>query len=217
MNRKRKIENDNLPILGGEDEKTDTTQYESDSGSEHYWSQHEKPDLNLSDDEQQELDDVLGRILPPSRGSQRRASVSGLPVPAQAVVAEGGRIVPQRRRSNSLPTTIAPAEPEDRDVRHVIFSPSPLRRDTRFVPGSRALATFQGERVLCAPDEDFDDRASIASLEEKYEAKRAHAPKKRGKWSQGLFRCAVYLLLICFTYFVLIGRPLWNGLVYDTW
>lgn len=37
---------------------------------------------------------------------------------------------------------------------------------------------------------------------------------ERKKWVQVLFEYTIYLLLLCFVYFVLIGLPLWKGAVY---
>jgi len=40
---------------------------------------------------------------------------------------------------------------------------------------------------------------------------------QRKPWVEKLFEYSVYLLLVCFVYFVLIGRPLWNGAVWWLW
>lgn len=40
---------------------------------------------------------------------------------------------------------------------------------------------------------------------------------QRKPWVMKLFEYSVYLLLICFVYFVLIGVPLWNGAVWWLW
>jgi len=40
---------------------------------------------------------------------------------------------------------------------------------------------------------------------------------QREPWAQKLFEYSVYLLLVCFVYFVLIGVPLWNGAVWWLW
>ena len=40
---------------------------------------------------------------------------------------------------------------------------------------------------------------------------------QRKPWVEKLFEYSVYLLLVCFVYFVLIGRPVWNGAVWWLW
>ncbi|KAF1924533.1 glycosyltransferase family 2 protein [Didymella exigua CBS 183.55] len=45
-------------------------------------------------------------------------------------------------------------------------------------------------------------------------AKKRGAELQREKWVQIAFEYSIYLLLLCFIYFVLIGRPLWNGAVW---
>ncbi|KAH6633644.1 nucleotide-diphospho-sugar transferase [Boeremia exigua] len=48
-------------------------------------------------------------------------------------------------------------------------------------------------------------------------AKKRSAEMQREKWAQILFEYGIYLLLLCFIYFVLIGRPLWYGAVWWTY
>ncbi|KAF9691038.1 hypothetical protein EKO04_011048 [Ascochyta lentis] len=45
-------------------------------------------------------------------------------------------------------------------------------------------------------------------------AKKRGAELQRKKWVQIVFEYGIYLFLLCFIYFVLIGRPLWNGAVW---
>lgn len=45
-------------------------------------------------------------------------------------------------------------------------------------------------------------------------AKKRGAQLQREKWVQIVFEYGIYLFLLCFIYFVLIGRPLWNGAVW---
>lgn len=45
-------------------------------------------------------------------------------------------------------------------------------------------------------------------------AKKRSVELQRKKWVQVVFEYSIYLLLLCFIYFVLIGRPLWNGAVW---
>ncbi|KAJ9662113.1 hypothetical protein H2201_006221 [Coniosporium apollinis] len=55
-------------------------------------------------------------------------------------------------------------------------------------------------------------RSSLYDVYEKAKARRAHLQRK--KWLQVLFEYAVYFVLLAFIYFVLVGRPLWNGAVW---
>lgn len=45
-------------------------------------------------------------------------------------------------------------------------------------------------------------------------AKKRGVELQRKKWVQILFEYGIYVFLLCFIYFVLIGRPLWNGAVW---
>ncbi|ORY61747.1 nucleotide-diphospho-sugar transferase [Pseudomassariella vexata] len=45
-------------------------------------------------------------------------------------------------------------------------------------------------------------------------AKSRGVELERKRWVQILFECSIYLLLVCFIYFVLVGMPLWHGAVY---
>jgi len=40
---------------------------------------------------------------------------------------------------------------------------------------------------------------------------------QRKLWVQKVFEYSIYLLLVCFVYFVLVGVPLWNGAVWWLW
>jgi hypothetical protein len=55
-------------------------------------------------------------------------------------------------------------------------------------------------------------RNSIHEVYEKAKARGAELERKR--WAQILFEYTIYTLLLCFTYFVLIGMPLWKGAVW---
>lgn len=62
---------------------------------------------------------------------------------------------------------------------------------------------------------DLAQRARRGSIVDVYErAKVRGAQLERKKWVQVLFEYTIYLLLLCFVYFVLIGMPLWKGAVY---
>lgn len=58
-------------------------------------------------------------------------------------------------------------------------------------------------------------RSSIYGIWEK--AKKKQAKLERSKWAMLGFEYGVYMLLVLFTYFVLVGRPLWNGLTWYMW
>ncbi|KAF1360869.1 glycosyl transferase [Lizonia empirigonia] len=45
-------------------------------------------------------------------------------------------------------------------------------------------------------------------------AKKRGVQLQRERWVQIVFEYGIYLFLLCFIYFVLIGRPLWNGAVW---
>ncbi|KAK9779179.1 hypothetical protein SCAR479_04046 [Seiridium cardinale] len=58
-------------------------------------------------------------------------------------------------------------------------------------------------------------RARRSSIVEVYEKAKVRGQQlERKKWVQVLFEYTIYLLLLCFVYFVLIGMPLWKGAVY---
>lgn len=59
------------------------------------------------------------------------------------------------------------------------------------------------------------DLMRTSTLYEVYEnAKIRGKHLQRKKWVQVTFEYTFYLILLCFVYFVLIGRPLWNGAVW---
>ncbi|KAK6194021.1 hypothetical protein LQW54_011869 [Pestalotiopsis sp. IQ-011] len=71
------------------------------------------------------------------------------------------------------------------------------------------------------PDAVIDRARSVAhrarrgSMVEMYEKAKVRGKQlERKKWVQVLFEYTIYLLLLCFVYFVLIGLPLWKGAVY---
>lgn len=64
------------------------------------------------------------------------------------------------------------------------------------------------------PD-DVLRRSSIHGIWEK--AKKKQVKHERSKWAMLWFEYGVYVLLLLFTYFVLVGRPLWNGLTWYIW
>jgi len=143
------------------------------------------------------------------------------------VTTDNGQLSPRRRRSNSVPMIAStPPSPTSArpEKRKVIFTMSPYRRDTRFQrPGEQLLGTFKGERLVEEPEEESEPlqrsetRASVRSLEKWHNLKMRRSHKVRSKLAQRVFQYSVYLFLLCFIYFVLVGRPLWGGAVYYTW
>lgn len=67
----------------------------------------------------------------------------------------------------------------------------------------------------CMPDDNVLRRSSIYGIWEK--AKKKQTKLERSKWAMLGFEYGVYLLLVLFTYFVLVGQPLWNGLTWYMW
>ncbi|EXJ81403.1 hypothetical protein A1O3_07694 [Capronia epimyces CBS 606.96] len=148
----------------------------------------------------------------------RRLSIPTLRTPEKAWATEGRTSVRERMRASSLPT-MAPSfeSPEEPDVRKVVFTMSPFSRDGRFQEHPEPLATFKGDRMLGEELQRTESRASIVSLEKFHALKRKTAHKARGKVAQILFQYTYYLLLVAIVYFVLVGVPLWRGLVYTFW
>lgn len=55
-------------------------------------------------------------------------------------------------------------------------------------------------------------RTTLANIYEMAKVRKVEL--EREKWVRVLFEVSIYLLLLCFIYFVLVGRPLWNGAVW---
>ncbi|KAH7136787.1 nucleotide-diphospho-sugar transferase [Dactylonectria estremocensis] len=55
-------------------------------------------------------------------------------------------------------------------------------------------------------------KSSIYEVYDRAKIRGAHLRRKR--WAQIVFEYAVYILLLCFIYFVLVGLPLWKGAVW---
>lgn len=62
---------------------------------------------------------------------------------------------------------------------------------------------------------DLLRRSSIHGIWEK--AKKKQVKLERSKWAMLAFEYGVYVLLLLFIYFVLVGRPLWKGLTWYLW
>lgn len=54
-------------------------------------------------------------------------------------------------------------------------------------------------------------RDTLIAVYEK--AKERGAKLQRKKWVQVVFEYSIYITLLCFIYFVLVGRPLWDGTI----
>jgi hypothetical protein len=72
--------------------------------------------------------------------------------------------------------------------------------------GIANAANAVGEAVRRPTLVDAYERAKIRTVQ-----------LQRKPWVMKLFEYSVYLLLVCFVYFVLIGVPLWNGAVWWLW
>jgi hypothetical protein len=59
---------------------------------------------------------------------------------------------------------------------------------------------------------DLTRRNSLLDVYDKAKIRGQQLQRKR--WVQWTFEYACYLLIICFIYFVLVGRPIWNGAVW---
>lgn len=57
-----------------------------------------------------------------------------------------------------------------------------------------------------------------SSLQDVYEKAKVKGQQlQREPWAQTVFEYTVYLVLVLFVYFVLVGLPLWKGTVYWLW
>ena len=59
---------------------------------------------------------------------------------------------------------------------------------------------------------DLAHRNSLIEVYEKAKLRGEHLQRKR--WVQLVFEYTCYVLILCFVYFVLVGRPIWNGAVW---
>jgi hypothetical protein len=62
---------------------------------------------------------------------------------------------------------------------------------------------------------DLARRNSLIDVYEKAKVRGEQLQRKR--WVQLTFEFSCYLLILCFIYFVLVGRPIWNGAVWWTY
>lgn len=67
-------------------------------------------------------------------------------------------------------------------------------------------------RKMTNPSSGLQRKGSVWKTYEN--AKKRGVELQRKKWVQVLFEYGIYLFLLCFIYFVLIGRPLWYGAVW---
>lgn len=183
-------------------------------------------------EEQRRLE--AGRTKPSpslSTGRPRRFSLqqTALPIPEDAVIADGGRILnTQRPRSNSVPwSTISSLDEKIQlpDIRNAIITPSPFADKSKGITALPQSATIVGDRLELVEETGPEltrqrtaSRSSIRSLERYYTSRRPKfGGKKRGKCAQILFQYSVYLLLACIIYFLLVGVPLWKGSCWWLW
>jgi len=62
---------------------------------------------------------------------------------------------------------------------------------------------------------DLARRNSLLDVYDKAKIRGEQLQRKR--WVQLTFEFSCYLLILCFIYFVLVGRPIWNGAVWWLW
>lgn len=78
-----------------------------------------------------------------------------------------------------------------------------------------ALSKIRNASVVQAAQQtinSFARKSSLADVYEKAKARGIYLQRKR--WVQILFEYSIYALILLFIYFVLVGRPLWNGAVW---
>jgi hypothetical protein len=87
-------------------------------------------------------------------------------------------------------------------------TPSGTRR------ASYAIATLYRTmtRTITQRTTDFMRRSSLYDVYQNAKIRGQHLQRK--KWVQITFEYVFYLILLCFIYFVLVGRPLWGGAVW---
>jgi hypothetical protein len=74
-----------------------------------------------------------------------------------------------------------------------------------------SIAIASAYETLAQGTTDLMRRSSLWDSYENAKMRDKHLQRKR--WVQVVFEYASYLILLSFVYFVLIGRPLWNGAV----
>jgi hypothetical protein len=144
----------------------------------------------------------------------------------------------QRRRSSNLVAPDAdyfgvyedPFSEDAEDTKNGLHSPatSPLSE----IGGGRTQNSRTAALArLCLGNSRIDDSSDVSalprvrkgttgsvrrnSLLDVYEKAKIHGQNfQRKRWVQLLFEYTFYLLILCFVYFVLVGRPLWNGAVW---
>jgi hypothetical protein len=75
-----------------------------------------------------------------------------------------------------------------------------------------SIAIASAYETLAKGTTDLMRRSSLWDVYENAKVRGKHLQRK--KWVQVAFEYAFYLILLSFVYFVLIGRPLWNGAVW---
>lgn len=91
----------------------------------------------------------------------------------------------------------------------------PGQRQRRGTFGSIVDAVVPDGLARKITNVSFDGLQRKGSVWKTYEnAKKRGAQLQREKWVQIVFEYGIYVFLLCFIYFVLIGRPLWNGAVW---
>ena len=75
-----------------------------------------------------------------------------------------------------------------------------------------SVAIASAYRTLTQGTTNVMRRSSLWDAYENAKIRSQHLQRK--KWVQVVFEYTFYLVLACFVYFVLVGRPLWNGSVW---
>jgi hypothetical protein len=89
------------------------------------------------------------------------------------------------------------------------------QRQRRGTLGSIVDAVVPDTLARKMTNRSFNGLQRKGSVWKTYEnAKKRGVQLQRKKWVQIVFEYGIYLFLLCFIYFVLIGRPLWNGAVW---
>jgi hypothetical protein len=106
----------------------------------------------------------------------------------------------------------------EKDITQCSDSPSSAVKDEPGQPRDSSvirrasIAIASAYETLAQGTTDLMRRSSLWDVYENAKVRGKHLQRK--KWVQVVFEYTFYLVLLSFVYFVLIGRPLWNGAVW---
>jgi hypothetical protein len=106
----------------------------------------------------------------------------------------------------------------EKDITHSSDNPSCAVKDEPGQPRDSSvirrasIAIASAYETLAQGTTDLMRRSSLWDVYENAKVRGKHLQRK--KWVQVVFEYTFYLILLSFVYFVLIGRPLWNGAVW---